>query len=64
MAGEMFEARARAQATFAGTVMAVLAVVVRALGMLHRRLRPDAAPDHADQQAVGLSEGDVSVRRR
>jgi general secretion pathway protein F len=28
MAGEMFEARARAQATFAGTVMAVLSVVL------------------------------------
>jgi hypothetical protein len=27
MAGEMFEARSRAQAAFAGTVMAVLAVV-------------------------------------
>ena len=28
MAGEMFEARARGQATFAGTVMAVLAVIL------------------------------------
>ena len=28
MAGEMFEARARGQATFAGTVMAVLAAIV------------------------------------
>ena len=37
MAGEMFEARARGQATFAGTVMAVLAVDRRALGHLHRR---------------------------
>ena len=33
MVGEMFEARARSQATFAGTVMAVLAVVFVLLGL-------------------------------
>lgn len=33
MVGEMFEARARSQATFAGTIMAVLAIVFVLLGM-------------------------------
>jgi general secretion pathway protein F len=33
MVGEMFEARARSQATFAGTVLAVMAVVFVLLGM-------------------------------
>ena len=34
MVGEMFEARARCQATFAGTVMAVLAVVFVLWGLV------------------------------